>query len=588
MSGSPRALDYNTWRYIVLPYCDLGSLLRVAWTCTTLRNIVQHPSFVVEWQTQCWYLYRDCCCDRNQFYQQVTPWCPFVYDYTPPMDNQWEARLFLRHHGRGASMLNSLQPHATIRLPYLPEPRRTPDLFHEGVMSTWVDTLLLPVPRMVYVPVEDTVVLPMTHPRTPVETDEEYRGRLFWRGCHSVDQAMERKINQQPPLPTLFQTFGSQHREEHMLFRDHTKDAVAQYVKVCIAEGRDPHDPMDDPNLEGHEAVQWARRRMYESCVGNQSYPYELCLRRTELEPPYAHLHGVDYIERLFLSLEPVMMPMQSMTDHRGVAFWTGIRYNNESGDFVNWVLAQWSLQNAVYIHLWYDVCYQFLEMTLRWCRQLALELEDDTGAMNVRNRWLRMEHLARCRPCHNIHDRPETRDRDHDTMEFLNRADYGSYFHRLRHALADHTTARCFLRSLVPAQRNMVRCANRTELQLVQDIDSTLELLCFITDVGEYLCNPSGPGVHSMRRRTRSIYLGAGVSLVAFCPHWNPEYSWKPSRTGCMDALTIPRPSLMDNHRYQQYLRFCNARTLFYQPDNESLLARHAQQQDLGKSMEM
>ena len=124
MSGSPRALDYNTWRYIVLPYCDLGSLLRVAWTCTTLRNIVQHPSFVVEWQTQCWYLYRDCCCDRNQFYQQVTPWCPFVYDYTPPMDNQWEARLFLRHHGRGASMLNSLQPHATIRLPYLPEQKQ--------------------------------------------------------------------------------------------------------------------------------------------------------------------------------------------------------------------------------------------------------------------------------------------------------------------------------------------------------------------------------------------------------------------------------------------------------------------------------
>lgn len=578
----------DLWRYHILGFCDLGSLIRLAWTCSQLRTMLNEPSFVVEWQTSCWYLYRDCLCGRNQFYLQVTPWCSFTYDYTPKMDSQWEARQFLRATGRSPTMLQALRPQQSIRVPSLSDPRKDPERFHEGVMSTWIDTILLPVPRMVNVPVEDTVVQPMTQPRQPYESTEDFQERQYWRNVHDVEKAVLMQQDRERPrrLPTGFSPFGAQHPQERQLFRDFGADAVACYIRNCEAEGRDPYDPLDDPNLEGHEAVQWARRRMYESPLGNQAYPFELCLRRTDMEPPYAHLHGVDYLERMFLSLYTIQ-PTQSMTDHRGVVYWTGVRYTNEPGDFVNWALAQWATENAVYIHLWYDVCFQFLEMTMRWIRQLALELQDDTSPNTLRQRWLNLEHCLHCRLCREMPQAHQGKSVDPAALQFLCRADYAPYFHRLRHAIVDDRTERRFLETLIPTHM-CHRTAHRSEAQLIHDLDETLELLSFITDVGQHLCAPVGPSVSTMRCRTRSIYLGAGVSLVAFCPTWCPQYSWKPSRTDQMDPLGIPRADVTHNHRFRHYLDFMNRRTMYYQSDNETMMQMHAQGQDIAKAMEM
>ena len=370
------------------------------------------------------------------------------------------------------------------------------------------------------------------------------------------------------------------------MFRDHTKDAVTEYYQQCLEEGRNPLDPMDDASLSGHEAVQWARRRMYDSPLGNQSYPFDLCIRREDLEPPYAHTHGVDYIERLFLTLH-VIQPITSMTDHRGIVYWSGVRYTNEGGDFVNWALAQWSIQNAVYIHAWYDITFQFLEMVIRWCKQLALELESDTRPDVLRNRWIRLEHLIRCQACRREHHKPEVDVRDQAAMDFLVRADYAHHLHRLRYTLADETTSRNYIHAMIP-QHLHHRTSHRSECQIVNDLDEVMELMCFIVDVAQHLCSRVGPAVTSMRLRTRSIYLGASVSLVAFCPTWSPEYSWKPSQTNRLRPRGIPMPSLTNNHRFLRYLEFLNGRTLFYQPDSFTMQCMHAKHEDIGKAMEM
>lgn len=595
------------WRYHVLPYCSLASLLRLAWTCQGLRDILNDPAFVVEWQSACWYMYRECLCGRNLFYLHMPQYCSFAYDYSPILDSQWEARIRLRELGRSPHMhmlahtLDRGQSSSLTRIARHCDPLRQHDEFHPGVFQSWVETLIIPMPRMVAVRVEDTLLPPRNEPRAEHESQAEYDQRLYWRNFHDVNEAVALQRNGRV-LPSGFVPFAYRDVQLPGILSmvsseaQGSVDVLGRYVQRCRREGRDPYDPMDDPECEGHQAAQWARNRMYGSLLGNLGYPLELCLRREELDPPYAHVNGVDYMERLFITVDKIH-PHATTIEHRGAVYFHPVRYTNERGDAVNWILATWACENAVYHHVWFDVIYQFLEMISRYTEQLAREIEEDTCREAVCERWQRIAHLHGCTHCTgplaHYHRLGEDGERDLRALHFTQNSTYGAHFHRIA-CMIRHWTAlqrespalvanspNHWLSGFVP-QHIAHRSAHRNEAQLVRDTDTMLEVLSFVTEFGEHLGRRMGSETEATRRRTLQRYLATGFSVVAFSPTWKREPSWKPSRTSEWGPLGTPKPLANQNHRYNEYLEFLNRRSLYY--DGESSMARHARHEDLGR----
>lgn len=600
---------HEIWRYHILPFCSLGSLLRLAWTCQGLRDLLNDPAFVVEWQSGCWYMYRECRCSRNLFYLHMPQFCTFSYDYSPVLDSQWEARIRLRDLGRSPHMhvmahnLDGSTGGSFTRGGRFCDPLRTHGAdFHPGVFQSWIENLLVPMPRMVGVHVEDTLLAPRNEPRREDESQSDYDQRQYWRNFHDVNEAVRVQRRGQT-LPSGFIPFA--YREAQSLpgvvgmVSSETQgsvDVMGRFLERCRREGRDPYDPADDPDCEGHQVAQWARTRMYESLVGNLGYPLELCLRREELDPPYAHANGVDYIERLFISVDKIH-PHATCMDHRGALYFYPVRYTNERGDLVNWVLATWACENAVYHHVWFDTAYQYLELLARYTEQLAREIEQDTRRESVCERWQRIAHLIQCRQCQTPHAHyhrvGEDGERDARAVQFTQNSTYGAHFHRLacmiRHwsALRDETPGMVanaparWLSAFVP-QGVAYRSTQRSEAQLVRDMDTMLEVLSFVTEFGEHLGRRMDAETEATRRRTLRLYLSTGYSLVAFSPTWRREPSYRPSQTAVWCPPRMPRALSTENHRYNTYLNFLNRRSLYYQP--EASMARHAEHEDLGR----
>lgn len=604
-------LGYEMWRYSILPYCDLSTLLRLVWTNMMLRRVINDPDFIVEWQTSCWFMYRECLCKRNIFYLHIPEFCSYAYDYSPTLDSQWEARIRLRDMGRSPYM--HLMAHGLDRIPLKHgtssfvrqkycDPVKERDEFHHGVFQVWIENLIVPLPRMVGVHVEDTLLPPCNEPRGDTESEQEYEKRRYWRNFHDVNEAVELQRTTGQVLPSGFIPFVYRDVSIPGILRmvsserNANADALDQYIKQAERDGRNPYDPMDDPECEGHSVCQWARNRMYTSLLGNMGYPLELCLRKDELDPPYAQRNGVDYIERLFIPVQKIH-PHATMMDHRGVVYFNPVRYTNEQGDAVNWILGTWACMNAVYIHVWFDTMYQMLEMLCRHATNLAHEIEEDTRREALMERWVRLGHLNECAQCQEpnayYHRTGEDGERDQKALHFVRNGVYNGYFHRLActihrwRQLQNETpglvnnSVQHWLVGLIPTNVT-VRSIHRNESQLVRDLDTLLEVTSFITEFGECLGARASHDTIRSRRKTLNIYLASGFSLLAFSPTWCREPSWKPSLTHEWGPMGMPTSSATNNHRFVRYLDFLNRRALFYNTD--SSLARHAKHEDLGK----
>lgn len=626
------------WRYYILPYCDLLSLIQLNWTSQQLRGILNKPEFVNEWQTQCWYLYRECMCERNLFYLQVVDFCDFAFDYNQMFRNYHEASAELRRLGRSVAMHQMDKQMNWQNTPRLVS-QNNPRQFHSGIFQCWIENLIVPMPRMLPVGVEHSYLMSASgNNRKDNESEEEFHNRLFWRNFHNVD---DDKIPSQQKSADWCPFDNGNYNGEN-IYR--YEDKVDNYIYRCKAEGRDPYDPLDDMDDEGHVAAQWARKRMYGSPLGTQKYPMELCLRQCELMPNEAQRNGVDYIERMFMPLHKYH-PACTLMDHHGIVYFSGIRYENERGDFVNWAVHSLALRNAFYMHMWMDCCQHLLHTLATYLRNLAQQIQDDMPPRVLRRRWLHLRHMQNCADCREFtkHHRipfhnsdTYSQERDLEALDqVLTNGRYALYNKLIMTTVSDITPEpnnsslfdtllepndmQNYMEKLIP--KHIEHNPIRTEDHMVMDLDQALELLSYMTAFAVYVGPRTGPSTEVTRLRTLQIYLASGFSLLAFAPTWKKDHYLllKPTklyldkifqdRTSSSSStssseltgtplpynpkvpMNIPNMLLTNNHRFQRYLNFLNQRTLYYQADHareamEQLKAQH--QVDLGKMMEM
>lgn len=566
----------EVWRYHIIPNSDLLSLIRLSWTCRTLYYMLNDPAVVVEWQTRCYYLERECCCPRNLFYFKPHLYCEFTYDVNLDLTSQWESDQRLMACGRSVMQLMTacVNPQGWQAVPPLDPLRVNREQFTAGLFQSYMEDMIVPAPRMLFVPVEHSRIYGQAHVRCVGETQEAFERRRYWRNFH--------EITDEKPTTT-----------DSGFILSARIDMVDAYVQRCKLEGRDPHDPADDSDCEGHHSAQWARRCMYETPVGVQSYPLELCLRREQLVGNQAQQSGVDYIDRLFVPLRRYNRD-QIVLDHRGPIYFSGVRYENERGDFVNWAMSMYALQHGIYSHLWLDSCNRFMDILHSHVMQLAREVEDDMPIQRLIPRWTYLEHSVHC-PKRNSggncgaynHDTntAELR-RDKEARALMRHPGYEVYNHLVHNAVRDgyqwdHPFNQEYLVGLIPGG---VYHYQRTETQICGDIRNLLELTSYITEFAMLIGPRVGPDTLRLRNTTLNIYLRAGFSLIAFAPTWRRDYSWKPSRAGILTSMGLPALDVTKNHRMLRYLNFLNRRTLYYHHQHELILHADAWQVDLGR----
>lgn len=576
----------DVWRNHLFPMCDLMSLIRLSWTCGSLRRLLQRVDTVTAWQDACWYMERECRCSRNLYYLKTPEYCSFSYDWnaSSSFTSQRDSDQVLRRYGRALQMYlqtdvpNGAEP---LRVPFL-DPQKDYLHFRAGVYQTRVESLIVPMPRMLSIPVENVPnIPPMNHPITLTETHEAYMYRMYWKTCHEV-RPQNALLGAQHVAHTEYQPWS-------------TMDRVDAYLERCQREGRDPYDPMDDPDCDGYLAGSWARRCMHQTAVGLQHYPLELCLSKDDLEPPKARQEGVDYLERIFLPIVPLSAyPCTGMLlEHRGITYFHGVRYENETGDFVNWALSTHTLLHGFYRQAWLECAYHFMTQLYQTMDQLAVEIEGDLCMARFCKRWMYLEHLQVCTRCFKaLEDKNEEEaTMDREGVAFLRETpQYGVYHNVLRHmvrededlrrrcqydTLNDETYAymtRQYLHALLP-QRGFATSHRRNETQMMIEIHYLLEAYSYMVRFGRVMVRGTSRTTFTYRTTTLRVYLATGFGMLAFAPGWHTAgsggavvYHHRPSRTqDRVSALTVPCLNLTWNHRYGKYLRFLTARSTYY-----------------------
>lgn len=587
----------DVWSFHLLYHCDLVSLIRLSGVNRMLRNVLQTPEFVVRWQTRCWFLYRDCLCDRNLFYVDVSLYCDFLWEHV--CDRRKERTVYhgmltldqtLRRYGRSLPMLMDPQRRGHDRIRFL-DPTTQPD-YAMGMSSVYLEDLVVPVPRMLPVPVEyasEPHIVPITrmHPELwdpnmhlaageqgPDESLEAFQHRNYWRNIHPIPYQVpdpmrsgEMVCHETPPSswPTYIE-------------RDH----LEAYLEYRAHEDRDPYDPNDDDDCEGYHTAQWVRHRMYETGVGNQQYPMDLCLHPDELSPLYAKAHGVDYLERLYLPLHK-WNHTGSMYDHRGIVYTHGVRYNHERGDFVPWALHTLALLHSMYLRLWVETTRRFTQQCYIFARNLALELEEVMSATSMLKRIRQLEGISVTGPVPavdwldaigDIHRKLFLEQGRYHTMHQLVRQrlemiESNQRLHSLPGLnleylsnlvpMVDHTHLEHLVSSTTGSE------GNQGLRQLVMDVYRLMDTAMFVADFALYLGPREHPSTMSFRRSSIRMYLQWCESLLLFHPGWRMDYDVKPSRANVWDGIRVPRVELTHNHRYQRYLRFLNERILYH-----------------------
>lgn len=550
----------DIWKFQITGYCDISTLLRLQWVQKSFYYYLNSPGFVTSWQDGCWFLQRrGCLCDRNLFYLDVGKYCDFAFEYSRwRMNHMYDVDVQLRHMGRSIAMMQAADCEPDngylIRAPFI-DPQNDPD-WSPGLCQAYMDELTIVMPRMTKYRVEDTRLINQhVHSRRmSYETPEQYNRRHKWRNFHRVPSDDE--DNKTVPDSG---------------FRHSTADLVKDFIRSARMGGVDPFDPADTTDCEGHLAGRWARRIMYETPVGVQAYPLDLCVTEEVLDD-WTDRRGADYVNRLFLNPHEYDQTMEMML-HRGPIYYTGYRYENERGDFTNWALSTLGVLHSTYRFLWTDHAHHVLGMVHQFVLNLASEIQDETPQERVQARWSYIVHLMSCEGCTQfVHSRPPPEgSRDRHAIDFLQRPAY-AVFHRLvRHSVEasyywDEPYACTFMTTLIPGGPMTGRTR---EADILVDLHHMCELASYMVEFAECMGTPVDPRTRSVRRRTLTIYLHTTMSLVAFCPTWKREYEWRPSRTHCFSSVALtPRVNLTHNHRFQYYLGFLNLRSLYYHPD--------------------
>lgn len=609
-SGSTVSLDIlglDVWRYHILLFCDLMSLLRVNWLNRRLRNLLNNAEFVVEYQSSCWYLQpRYCRCARNLFYLDLSRFLDFSFDYAGSPDSEQfpevrtvqDVSRLLRRLGRTPDMLvQSFQragnPPTREPLGVVPVDPRDNRLFVDGFTKMWIDTTILPMPRMIDHPVEQRRVQSATrtlNERLATETVAEFDRRMFWREFHEVTDDMVDQVavgrdpmhpsSEEWPIPTVDHGFGPPE-----------VDLLDEWMAHCREVGADPYDPQyDDDECRGFRCIRWARSKLFESAVGGTAYPLELCLHREDLTRTAARL-GVDYLDRMYVHLNRYRGggPEWNTVDHRGALYFMGVRYENAAEDFCPWALNTQALLHGVYAHTWLDSLGNWTHMLMAHLHMLATQVEEDLRFPGLQQRWQFLHSLCFAGPSvmpHTGHYTARERRRDQAAIHLIFDAHYLEA-NRYLSNLVDRGNlwtnegdvaqrSRHFLTSLLEQYDHPVP-NHRSESQRVQDAYRLIRFAEYLTDFAEYV----GPRVDDrtvvLRRRAFQIYLASFVSLVVFCPGWRRTYHWKPSRTHEQTHWHVPHVRPQDNHRYRRYLEYCNRRTLYYHADPSLLLNNEA-----------
>lgn len=577
-----RYLSPDVWRYSVLLFCDVSTLLRLNATCRQLRAVLNDPTFIVEWQTACWFLKRrGCRCERNLFYLDVTTFLSFAWDALN-LTSSRQSDVALKSAGRCVNL--ELAPR--IRLPYL-DPTKQPTCFMPGLLDIWYENWLVPMPRMLSVPVEDA------HVGGPW-TD------AFWEHHHPIpdsdddgseseegSEAQHHEASHPPPAPG-FVSIGP--------------DLVAAYEADCAEHHRDPHDPAQD-NAEclGYHAVRWARRRMYESAVGVQVYPLSVCLRRNQMVGR-AYRNGASHLGMLFLPTERRHLGQADaeiqMLTHTGLVYFHPVRYNNEAGDFVPWALSTLALLQGLYRHAWFDSVHHILRRLDEFTRDLAREVQEDMPLHRMAERWQHLHrrvflgeaaipqwHVGGAWPGQPLIQedtepldtaRERRQQQDQAALDLLYDPHYAPY-NRILGRMAERED--CFFDATVgaPYSRHYPYltellgdparhfAAQRTEATLVEELRELMRLSDYVVRFA-ITVGPQTDRMTELRRyRCLNCYLGVGTSLLLFAPSFRRVPSWRPSEGGRTLATDVPRVNLQHNHRFRKYLRFLNRRTLFY-----------------------
>ena len=566
----------DIWRYRILPFCDLVTLLQLNHTNRLFRAVLNDPHFVVEWQSRAWFLLRrGCHCERHQFYLNTGEYLDFAWDCLGIQTSR-ASEVALKSMGRCTNL--ELAP--AMRLSNV-DPRRNPKCFMPGLLDVWFENWIVPMPRMLLVPVEDA------HCSGTVPS-------TYWRHCHAIPEEHEDGDGSEPRDPDADLELPMEARpgfRRETYFAPRTVDLVHEYREECRVTGRDPHDPnQDNVDCLGYRSVRWARRRLYETAVGIQTYPLVHCLRKSDLTGRAAR-DGVDYLDTLFLPAHRSFSGRGetecAMLTHRGPIYFHPLRYNNERGDFVPWALSTLALLQSVYVHAWYDSIHHIIQRMDEFARQVANETEATFSFYRMTERWNYLHHVCwmgqtpmpglipRSRLAHppdavlfdSIRDR--LRAQDQAALNLLYDPHYVIQNRWMNNLVLTYERAETvnheYLTSLLPDGGMRHFAAQRNEATLVQELRDLMQ----VTDYIVRFANAVGPMVDRVTERARerslAIYLGAGTSLLMFSPAFRRTPTWNPSHMGCSAGSRVPHVNLQNNHRFRDYLRYLNRRALYY-----------------------
>lgn len=613
-------------RYHVLWFCDLDSLLRLNHTHRCFRTLLNDPAVVSEWMTLCWYLQpRHCRCEREQYLVDLERWCPFMWDFRggdtirvehtatatgnqEGVANLREMQLVLRSLGRSLPMLLQTvqRPLAVPRLRY---PHECQD-FCPGMHEDLLDGLLIPLPRMVHCPVECT--------RTQVEGNHGVDA--YWEGWHEITDAdleehWDVKVAKRelpPPSTRTPPTRDTSFSYDPSVY----VDQVTAYKERCRLreEPQDPHDPNEDTELmEGYKAEQWARRLLYESAVGLQTFPLRMCVHRDDLVG-LAHRLGPMYIERRFVSVMAYEghRGESELLGLKGVGLFYNVRYDNEGGDFHSWCLSTMATLNATYHHLWHDYVRLWLRSYRVYLMNLAQEIQEDLPMSQLCPRWRRLMQqwfvhhpgtngqAVRPSPLANlpgaVPDVPSRSEweRNQRALRFLmdhtNRAEFlvlqravESWLHRPYPHTQPHYEP--YLRHIIPDEH--WHTPLYPDSALLGDVETLLRVSEFLLEFAEWIGPRVDPRTRALRRRMHRLYLNAGLSIALWSPPWMRPFA-DGYRHQDLEQPVVPlrllRPDPKNNHRYWSYLDFLNRRALYHHPDPDAWHAEHRWGLDIGR----
>lgn len=599
-------LSLDALRYHLLPFCEIPSLLRLNWTNTVFRALLNKPETVAEWQSSAWYLRpRGCDCERFLFLLDVPKLLDFSWDLRD-IHTLRHADVALRSVGRSVAMYSDPR-RIGYRMPYV-DPRRQPMCFSSGIMGPWYSGLIIPMPRMTKVPVEDTRVrdplfaldassppsTSVTFWRTYHQASEEegYDSDATTLSVHSDESGtVNVQTETQPPSSVRATVVPNNPAPGTGFLMSPSEDLVVKYVAASLQEGRDPYDPnQDDDEQSGYHAVQYARRRLFETPVGVQTYPLDLCIPKSMLRGR-AYRQGVDYVDMSFLPVfrrNNGMGDESSLLNHVGLTFFHPVRYENERGDFVCWALSHLAVVQAVYQYLWYDTMQYMIRRLYEFTHNLAREVETDMSTARLVVRWRDLQRtqyrmqadwpfpkanegpadiLERRRMHQNVAAGSFMRDPMFYTFHrYVGQCVEDYENGRLPNISLEHTGYTGYLTGLLPSHVRLYG-ERRSHEVLVQELHHVMHVADYVVQFAQFVAPLTDMRTTRYRQRTLSCYLGACTSLLMFAPGWRRMMTWEPSATGTNAGDRMPWVLVQNSHRYQYYLDFLNRRSNFYHP---------------------